>query len=104
HCNDSVVAYHLDIHKVAKLAQQTRTPWLSLHLSFPYPRLDALWQRLGIPFPLISRKQAFARALQHIQRLKAVLNVPLLIENQAHYRRNGHSYLVEPTFLAQLLS
>ncbi|PJF44171.1 MAG: hypothetical protein CUN55_05305, partial [Phototrophicales bacterium] len=32
HCNDSVVAYHLDIHKVAKLAQQTRTPWLSLHL------------------------------------------------------------------------
>lgn len=103
HCNDSVIDKHFAANTIAELTHQTKTPWLSVHLAIPYPKLHAIWQRLTIPFPIISLELAFRRAVANLKQLQALIDVPLLIENQAHYRRDGHVYLVQPKFINRLL-
>lgn len=103
HCNDSIIDPRFDAAYLVRLAHQTQTPWLSVHIGLPYPKLDAWWQRLGLPFRLISRHVALQRAIQNLTALQAILKIPILIENQAHFRHNGHDYLVDPHFLAEII-
>ncbi len=103
HCNNSVISPRFDVKTVARMVHETNTPWLSVHLGFPVERLNALWQRFAIPVPLISRAVAYRLAVHNIKALQKACAVPVAIENQAHYRRNGHAFLVEPAFIEQVV-
>lgn len=103
HCNNSVISPYVPLQHLTRLTTQTRTPWLSLHLGLPIDRIGALWQRFSLPFALMPAKYAFQMAVRNIRKLMSVIEVPLAIENQAQYRHNGHSYLVDPVFITQLV-
>lgn len=103
HCNDSVIDAALDTSQILKLQAETASPWLSLHVSLPWQSLDALWQRLRIPVPLISRRRALQRAISNLKALLALSSVPIAIENQAHYQANAHDYLVDPSFITAIV-
>jgi len=76
-----------------------KTPWVSAHLDFISCRLSEQW-----PFGrLIPRSLAKRWAVSTLQRWAALSPVRLLVENMPCPRRNGHTYLVDPAFITQIV-
>lgn len=103
HCNENLVNTNFNACAIENLVEETKSPWVSLHLEMPRRSSFLWWKRLGIPIPRISRNRAYALVVQNIERLKSRLDVPLAIENQAYHRRCGHDYLVDPVFISQIV-
>ncbi len=102
HCNDALISPGFQAKYFADLVTVSETPWLSLHLCLPDKY--RLWQRAGIPIPVVRRRRAQQIALDNLIRLKHALNVPVAIENQAHHRRSGHDYLADPVFIGNIVN
>lgn len=103
HCNDSVLSPRFSPTKLNKLVTQTQTPWLSVHLGFPLAWFNALWQRFAVPMPLFPRQLATRLAVRNIRSLQQHIGVPVAIENQAQYQRNGHQFIIAPAFITHLV-
>jgi hypothetical protein len=104
HCNDAVLTRHFDAQRLAFLAQQTHTPWLSLHLALAGRSIYSVWNRLGIPLALVSREQAFRWAVENLNHLKKLVDMPVAVENLPRHLPSGHAYTVDPAFIRAVLA
>ena len=104
HCNTSLIDPKFTTETLIDLVAQTNPPWLSLHLNLPDTPIYKLWLRAGIPFPIVQRTIALKRAIQNFNCLESKLDIPILIENQAHHRHAGHDYLADLIFITQFIA
>jgi uncharacterized protein (UPF0276 family) len=87
------------------IAEQTarvnwlRTPWVSAHLELGSTLLNYHWPR----FSLIPRSLATRWAVDTIGRWSSRSPVRILVENMNRSRLAGHPYLVDPTFISQIV-
>ncbi len=76
-----------------------RVPWISAHLELNSRVLNYHW---SFP-PLIPRSLGLHWAVRTVQRWAKRSPVPVLVENMARSRPDGHPYLVEPAFICQVV-
>ncbi len=77
-----------------------RTPWVSAHLELGSSLLNYHWPR----FPLVPRSWARRWAVSTLQRWAAHSPVRVLVENMPRSHPAGHPYLVDPTFITQVVT
>lgn len=96
-------------HKdAANITQQrlalARSPWYSLHLGFSVEEIDFYDEAMQAISPLQPRELVLERCISRLKQLKAILPVPILIENLDYNPTQAYEYVCEPDFIQEVLS
>ena len=96
-------------HKDATRITQARldisnAAWYSLHLGFSAEEVDFYDEAMRALTPLQPRKLVLDRCITRLKQLKALLPVPILIENLDYNPTQAYEYVCEPAFIQHVLS
>ncbi|MCE1253618.1 MAG: DUF692 family protein [Anaerolineae bacterium] len=83
--------------------QQTRSPWLSLHLGFSAEEVDFHDEAIYALTPTLPPEVIFERTSRALVKLLDVINVPLLIENMDYNPTGAYETICQPEFITRML-
>ncbi|MBE0687817.1 MAG: DUF692 family protein [Anaerolineaceae bacterium] len=81
-----------------------RSPWYSLHLGFSVEEVDFCDEAMHAISPLQPRELVLERCISRLKQLKAILSVPILIENLDYNPTQAYEYVSDPDFIQKVLS
>jgi uncharacterized protein (UPF0276 family) len=83
--------------------EQTRAPWLSVHLGFSAAEIkfDKTMQALS---PILDRETLLETIVTNTRSLAKSIAVPLLLENLDYNPGGAYDYICEPTFITEVLA
>ena len=84
--------------------EKSKSPWYSLHLGFSTAEVDFYDEAMQAKSPLQPRKLVLERCVSRLNQLKAIIPVPILIENLDYNPTNAYEYVCEPTFIQQVIA
>jgi uncharacterized protein (UPF0276 family) len=82
--------------------RQAGTPWFSLHLGFASEIVRFDGHMLPESEPL-GREELLARVIESVARAKALLDVPLLLENLDYCPEGAYEHVCDPVFITDVL-
>ena len=81
-----------------------RSPWYSLHLGFSVEEVDFYDEAMQGLSPLQPRELILERCIARLKQLKALLPVPILIENLDYNPTQAYEYVCDTDFIQQVLA
>ncbi len=82
--------------------EQTRAPWLSVHLG--YSAAHVTFQKgFQTASPTLERSQVVSSIIANVNALKAELDVPLLLENSDYNPSGAYEHICEPEVIRTVL-
>lgn len=92
-----------DVLAVTRCAlEQTRAPWLSVHLGFSAESVS-FQSGFQTASRALERETLVSRLITNISALKAALNVPLLLENLDYNATGAYEHICEPEVIRAVL-
>ncbi len=82
----------------------SKSPWYSLHLGFSVEEVDFYDEAMQGLSPLQPRELVLERSIARLKQLRALLPVPILIENLDYNPTQAYEYICEPPFIQKVLA
>lgn len=97
----------LDYKQAAQITKQrleiSKSPWYSLHLGFSAEEVDFYDEAMHATAPLQTRELVLERCVMRLNQMKAIVPVPILIENLDYNPTDAYEYVCEPDFIQQVI-
>lgn len=83
--------------------EKSKSAWYSLHLGFSAAEVDFYDEAMVAISTLQPHELVLERCVLRLNQLKAIIPVPILIENLDYNQTNAYEYVCEPVFIQQVI-